>query len=478
MSSISFKDNFTHIIGGQKVSSALTRDVINPATEEVVASVPVATKEQLDAAIDAAATAFPAWAATPLEQRQSLVEQVGILLNADANQFAEILVKEGGKTKSLADLEVGGTAAWMLAAKAQFLSDEIIIDTPDRRVVSHYVPLGVCAALTPWNFPLTLLIWKVVPALVTGNCLIVKPSPYAPLAAMKFVELAQRVLPPGVLSVLSGDDDLGPWISTHPRIARISLTGSLGAGRAIMKAGSATLKRLTLELSGNDPAIVLDDVDPKVIAPQIFWNALLNSGQICVALKRIYIHDKIYDAVRDELVAFAKTIRVGNGMDPETALGPVQNKDQFTKAKTFLEDCKRNGHTIALGGTVDESQKGYFIPVTIIDNPPDNSKVVREEPFAPILPLMRWSDEDDVIARANDSEYGLGATVWGNDLTRAQSIARRLEAGTVWINEAHQFHWDQPFGGFKLSGLGVEHSKYGLSSWTNIQTITLKKSKT
>ncbi|KAH7929002.1 aldehyde dehydrogenase [Leucogyrophana mollusca] len=472
-----FTQNFTHVIAGRKVTSEAVGQVVNPATEQVIATVPIASKAQLDETVQAAWDSYPSWAATSWERRQELVSRIGTLVEEELSQFIELLIKEAGKSRALAEIEVGSCAAWLHAVAKQSLPDEIVLDTPDRTVVTRYVPLGVCAAITPWNFPLSLMMWKVAPALVTGNCVIVKPSPFAPLTTMKFVELAQQVLPPGVLSVLSGNDDLGPWISSHPSISRISLTGSTTAGKSAMQLASSTLKRLTLELGGNDPAIVCGDVDAKAIAPHLFWSAFHNSGQICVAVKRLYIHSSIYTAVRDELAAYARNIVVGDGLDPRTGVGPVQNKKQYEIVKSLIDDSKKNGYNFALGGDISEHRKGYFIPITLIDNPPDNARVVQEEQFGPILPLLKWDDVEDVIQRANDSKFGLAASVWANDISHAQSIATRLEAGTVWINEAQQFHWDQPFGGFKHSGIGVEHSKHGLYSWCNIQTITQNKIK-
>ncbi|EMD33480.1 hypothetical protein CERSUDRAFT_87324 [Gelatoporia subvermispora B] len=471
---MSFSNDFLNIIDGKKVSSAISQPVINPSTEDVIASVPNATKEQLDEAIKAASTAFPAWAALPVGKRQHAMVELGQLLQKHLENFVSLLMREGGKTKDLATIEAMQAVAWFCEGGAkQSLPDEVLLDSPERKVIVRYVPVGVCAAITPFNFPLSLMVWKLAPALVTGNVVIVKPSPHAPLTAIKLVELAQQVLPPGVLNILAGDINLGKQLCEHPEIRRISVTGSTAAGKDIMRSAANNLARVTLELGGNDPAIILPDVDPQELAPKLFWATFHNSGQICVALKRIYIHEDVYDAVRDALVAYARTITVGDVSQPGVGVGPVQNRVGFKKVKSFLEDCKKNGYKFALGGEVDHNRKGFFVPITIVDNPPENSMIVQEEPFGPVVPLVKWNDEENVIRRANATVYGLAASVWGKDIKRAEAIAKRIESGTVWINESLIFHWDYPFGGFKHSGIGVEHSKAGLMSWTNTQTMTI-----
>jgi acyl-CoA reductase-like NAD-dependent aldehyde dehydrogenase len=261
----------------------------------------------------------------------------------------------------------------------------------------------------------------------------------------------------------------------HDGIAKIAFTGSTETGKHVMASAAGTLKRITLELGGNDPAIVLDDVDPEVIAPKLFWAAFQNNAQFCNAAKRIYIHDSVYDKVRDALVAYARTVVVGDGSHPQTQLGPIQNEPQYRKVLEYFDDCRANGYSFALGGQVDQDAPGWFVPVTLVDNPPDKSRLVSEEPFGPILPLLRFDDEDEVIARANATPWGLGATVWGRDLHRVKRIGLQLEAGTVWLNEVHEYSPHQVFGGHKQSGIGAENSLHGLAEYTNHQTITMNK---
>lgn len=466
---------YSNTIAGESVSSSTTAPVYNPATGAAFAEVPVACREDLDRAVAAAKTAFVSWSQTPLAERQAIVAAIGDRLEEHAEEFLALLTAEQGKPRAMAEWEVYGSVAWFREVAKQDLPEQVLEDTEERRVVTRHTPLGVVGAIVPWNFPILLAVWKIAPALVSGNTMIVKPSPFTPLCDLKLVELVQDLLPPGVLSALSGDDDLGKWITAHPDIAKIAFTGSTETGRHVMASAATSIKRLTLELGGNDPAIVLPDVDPKKVAPQVFWAAFQNNAQFCNAAKRIYIHEDVYDAVRDELVAYARTIVVGDGAHPDTQLGPIQNKPQFEKVTEYFDDCIANGYTFALGGKIDTSNDGWFVPVTLVDNPPEDSRLVAEEPFGPILPLLKWSDEDDVITRANDTIWGLGATVWGNDLEAVERIGRRVEAGTVWLNEVHQYSPHQVFGGHKQSGLGAENGLQGLAEYTNHQTVCLNR---
>lgn len=462
-------------IGGRSVTAQDTAPVYNPATTEVIAHVPVASSDQLDEAVAAAQAAFPGWSATPLAERQAVVSAIGDRLEAHAEEFLALLTAEQGKPRPMAEWEVYGSIAWFREIAKQSLPEEVLEDTADRLVISRHTPLGVVGAIVPWNFPILLAVWKIAPALVAGNTIIVKPSPFTPLCDLKLVELVQDLLPAGVLSAVSGDDELGKWITAHPGIAKIAFTGSTETGKHVMRSAAGTLKRVTLELGGNDPAIVLPDVDPAKVAPQIFWAAFQNNAQFCNAAKRIYIHDDVYEAVRDELVAYARTVVVGDGADADTQLGPIQNRPQYDKVKEYFDDCTDHGYTFALGGQIDSDADGWFVPVTIVDCPPEDSRLVVEEPFGPILPLLRWTEESDVIVRANNTVWGLGATVWGEDLEAVERIGRQLEAGTVWLNEVHQYSPHQVFGGHKQSGIGAENSLYGLAEYTNHQTITLNK---
>ena len=471
-----FDTNYVMTINGEAVVTKNTQPVYNPATRAVFAEVPDASKELLDDTVRAARQALEPWRNTPVSQRQSAMEGFADLLEAHSEELMTLLTREQGKPRAGAEFEVLGSVAWIRAIATQSLPDELVEETDERRVITRFTPVGVVGAIVPWNFPILLSIWKIAPALMAGCTLVLKPSPYTPLCDLKMVELAQQAFPPGVLSAVSGGDDLGKWITSHPGINKVAFTGSTETGRHVMRSAADTIKRVTLELGGNDPAIVLPDVDAKAIAPELFWAAFQNNAQFCNVSKRLYIHEDIYDEVRDALVEFIeKNIKVGDGTLEDTDLGPIQNSMQYGKVKDYFADCHANGYQFALGGKIDENAKGWFVPVSLVDNPPENSRIVQEEPFGPILPLLKWSDEDDVIARANDTIYGLGATVWGKDLNAVERIGSQLEAGTVWLNEVHQYSPFQAFGGHKQSGLGCENSLHGLMEYTNWQTTTLKK---
>lgn len=469
-----FFSDFTMTVDGRAVTSAGTIQTVNPATEAFIADVPDASREQLDAAVASAKRAFRSWSQRPLAERQAYVSKIGDAIEAHAEAFKRLLTLEQGKARQGAEWEIGGSIIWCHEIAKQSLPAHVSENTPERTVETRNVPLGVIGAITPWNFPVLLAIWKIAPALVAGNTMVLKPSPYTPLCTLKLGEILRDVLPPGVLNVVSGGNDLGSWITAHPDISKISFTGSTATGRRIMAAASSNLKRITLELGGNDPAIVLPDVDVKETAQKLFWAAFQNSAQFCVAAKRMYIHAAIYDDLAAELVKYARTVKVGDGSQQGVDLGPIQNRMQFDKLRELLADAKASGAKFLLGGEI-KAERGYFVPVTIVDNPAEDSRVVVEEAFGPVLPLLKFNDVEDVIERANQTEYGLAASVWGKDIDAAQAIAERIEAGTVWINEIHTFSPHVAFGGHKQSGLGIENALDGLAEYTNLQTIVTNR---
>ncbi|MEM6831993.1 MAG: aldehyde dehydrogenase family protein [Pseudomonadota bacterium] len=468
---IDFNSDYKMTIGGVLVQTDETFNVINPATEEVIAKAPEASQAQFEEAVAAAKRAFPSWSARPSEERRALVSKIGDLVEKHADAFMHLLTKEQGKGRAGAEWEIGGSSIWCHEIAKQTLDPEMAESgEPDRSIETHRVPLGVVGGITPWNFPVLLAIWKIAPALATGNTMVLKPSPYTPLCTLKLGELLNQILPAGVLNVVSGGNELGAWLTSHPDVRKISFTGSTATGRKIMQACSSNLKRITLELGGNDPAIVMPDVDPKAAAKELFWASFQNSAQFCVAAKRVYVHEDIYDEFAKEITEYAATIKVGDGSQQGTDLGPIQNKMQYDKLQDLMADAKASDLSFLTGGEFPEG-KGYFMPITIIDNPPETSRVVVEEAFGPVLPLLKFKDIDDVIVRANDTEYGLAASVWSNDLTTARSIADRIEAGTVWINEVHSFSPHVAFGGHKQSGVGIENALDGLAEYTNSRTI-------
>lgn len=470
MPSSPLPDTFLLSIDGQGLASRDEFDVIDPATEERVARCPAGDASLLAAAVAAASRAFPAWRSAPWSERSAALKALGQLLQAHRDTLVTLLVREQGKPRLAAEWEIDSSAAWFAGIAEQALEDEERPMLPGVKSILRHVPVGVVAAIVPWNFPILLAVWKIAPALLTGNTMVLKPSPCTPLTTLHFGRLAQSVLPPGVLNVLALPDSLAPQLTEHPDVAMIAFTGSTETGRKIMRSAATSIKRVTLELGGNDPAIVLPDADVEAAAPALFWAAFQNSAQFCVASKRLYVHESIYDRFCKALVAYARTVQVGSGLDPAAGLGPIQNRAQFNKVRDLIDDSRRAGHRFLLGGEVPDGP-GYFVPVTLIDNPPDDARCVVEEAFGPVLPVLKYHSIDEVIARANASNYGLAASVWGRDEQAATDVGRRLEAGVLWINCIHLLSPAVPMGGIKQSGLGVENGPEGLAHYCNLQTI-------
>ena len=460
------------LINGQMVDGDSTMDVINPATEEVAAKAPRASKSQLDQAVAAAKAAFPAWSKTPIEERRKVMLKLAETLEANNQVLGRILTQEQGKPVGDAAGECFGAAGLLRYYATLDLPVHVIEDSDAKKIEARRKPLGVIGAIVPWNFPLILMGTKIAPALLAGNTLVIKPAPTTPLATLKFGEMIKDMVPPGVVNIITDQNDLGGEMTNHPDIRKISFTGSTATGKKVMASAASTLKRITLELGGNDAGIVLDDVDPKKVAPKIFQGAFMNSGQVCVALKRLYVHESIYDEMCEELIALAKSAVVGDGLQQGTTLGPLQNKMQFERVKELLEDAKKHGSAVS-GDNVPA--KGYFIPPTIVRDIKDGTRLVDEEQFGPLLPVIKYSDADDVIGRSNSSPSGLGGSVWSSNSKRAHEVAERMDSGTIWINQHIDLPPNVPFGGSKQSGLGTEMGEEGLYEFTQLSVISEAK---
>ncbi|KAH9871066.1 hypothetical protein J1614_006640 [Plenodomus biglobosus] len=465
--------SFSNVINGKLESTQQTRHSTNPANGEDGPEVPVSTRDDVDRACNAAAEAFKTWSKVPWDERRKAIEAFAAALEEEKEGFAQMLTAEQGKPLMLARAELDSAVHWIRGMCALTIPEESI-EEKNKKVVVRYLPLGVAVGIVPWNFPMQLAAGKLAPALLTGNTMILKPSPFTPAGGLKLVELAQRFFPPGVLQALSGGDDLGPMLTSHPTPAKISFTGSTFTGKKVMESASKTLKRVTLELGGNDPALVFDDVDVDEVAKKIAMCTFLNSGQICVALKRLYVQEAIADKFLPALVRETEALKVGPGSQPDAFIGPIQNKMQYERVKGFFSDIEKENWKVAAGGKVPTGP-GYFITPTIIERPDTKSRIVVEEPFGPIVPFLTFTDEADAIAQANGSNMGLGASVWSKDIERANRVAASLEAGNVWVNSHLDLDPRVPFGGHKESGVGSEWGVAGLKSYCNVQALYLGK---
>jgi acyl-CoA reductase-like NAD-dependent aldehyde dehydrogenase len=464
---------FTHTIDGRGETSETFLDVINPATGRPFARCPDASKAQLDLAVAAARRAFPSWSELSFENRRAQLRRFAQVMRERGEELIPLLVREQGKPLAAARQEVTHAPEQIEQLSSMEVRNELLRDDGVTRIELRYRPLGVVGSITPWNVPIAIAIGRIVQALYTGNTVVQKPSPNTPLATLKMGELARDIFPPGVLNIITGGNDLGPWMTAHPGIDKISFTGSIATGKKVLISCATNLKRCTLELGGNDAAIVLDDVDPHAVAKPIFWAAFANCGQICVAIKRLYVHDRIYEPLCKELAELARTVKVGDGLDPDTQIGPIQNKMQFDRVLGILEDTKRLGTARLLAGGEPLDRPGYFIAPTIVADIEEGTRLVDEEPFGPVLPIIRYTNVDDAVRRANDTRYGLGGSVWTNDLKRGLEIAARLEVGTAWVNQHRTPDPFIPFGGAKESGLGREYSPLGLKSYMEPQVISI-----
>ena len=469
------------IINGRAIAPSKTFHVINPATGAPFASVAAGEISHLDTAAAAARAAFPSWSRTADSERQHLLHKIGDALQENMQELMELVTLETGKPlKGLngvgAEMEVGGAIAWTHSTADLTVAVELIQDNEEARVEVHRKPLGVVGSITPWNWPLLIAIWHVIPALRAGNTVVIKPSALTPVATARFVEIANELLPPGVLNIVTArsDSGVGTAMAKHPGIDKIVFTGSTATGKKIMQHAAGNVKCLTLELGGNDAGIVLPDVDPKTIAPKLFGVGFHNNGQTCACLKRLYVHESIYEELCAELAKLAQAVVIGDGLNPNTELGPVQNEAQLRYIEELVEHARAQGGRVLSGGHA-RNGSGYFFEPTIVADLTDGIRLVDEEQFGPILPVIKYSDIDEAIHRANSSPHGLGGSIWSNNLKKAADLASRLECGTAWVNEHGAIQPDAPFGGVKQSGIGVEFGRYGLEEYTSFQTLKVMK---
>lgn len=464
---------FQMLIDGKLTDGSGSLDVINPATGEVFETCARASATDVDAAVAAAKRAFPMWAALTHQDRQFYLEKLADAMQGRFEDFCNLLTSEQGKPLAQAQFEIGGSIAALRYFAAQELPMTVLRETNVEKVVEQRTPLGVVAGIAPWNFPVILLMFKIAPALATGNTMVAKPAASTPLTTALIGMLAADILPPGVLNIIVDANDLGAHLSGHADVAKVSFTGSTATGKRVMEAASGSLKRLTLELGGNDAAIILDDVDVKAVASKVFDAAMINAGQVCLAAKRIYAPRSMVDALCDEFARLGQQAIVDDGLNQGAQIGPVQNKAQFERVLELIEDAKTQGRVVVGGEPLD--RPGYFIAPTVIRDLPDSARLVQEEQFGPVFPVLAYDTIDEVIDRANDSDFGLGGTIWTANSERGFEIATRIETGTVWINKHLDMPFDTPFGGVKQSGIGRENGLDGMKEFTQAKVINMAK---
>lgn len=454
-------------LGGRQVAAQDTFDVVNPATGAAFASAPACTPGLLEECVDAAARGFAVWSRTPLDDRRGALMRMASILDDNVSRLATLVTLEQGKPLAAARREIADAADTLRAAAGLDLADEVIQDDERYHIVVGHRPLGPVAIITPWNYPVFLMSMPLGPALLAGNSVIVKPSPFTPLATLEACRLMAAALPDGVLSAVSGGNELGAQLTSHHAIRKISFTGSVATGRKVAHAAADDFKRFTLELGGNDAAIILDDVDMSLIGKGVFWGTFTNCGQICAGIKRLFVPDALHDAVVDELVSRAARVKVGDGMVPGMHLGPINNEPQLHRVAKLVDDAVSRGAKAVTGGH-PAGGPGYFYPLTILTDCADDMRVVREEQFGPVLPILRYRSVEEAVERANATEFGLSGSVWGRDIERAQYVADELDCGTAYVNAHLGLEPHIPFGGHKASGMGVANGPWGLKEFTNL----------
>ncbi|MFJ4997767.1 aldehyde dehydrogenase family protein [Microbacterium sp. NPDC088619] len=451
---------------GRDIPDAATRDVIGRAPEHSVAD--------LDDAIARARAAQPGWEALGHAKRSELLIAAADAIDANAEPLAHLLSREQGKPLNgpNARFELGACSAWLRTNASIPLESQVLVDDETLHAELVYKAAGVVGAIGPWNWPLMITIWQIGPSLRMGNTVVAKPSEYTPLSVLAMLAVMNDVLPADVLIGVSGDREVGARLASHPDIDKIMFTGSTATGRRIIESSAGNLARLTLELGGNDAGIVLPGTEVSAIAEDLFWGAFINTGQTCAAMKRLYVHDSVYDEVVDALAAIAASVPMGNGLDEGNVLGPLQNRAQFDIVSRLVEEAKGRGARVVTGGEAAPELGELFYRPTIVADIDNDAALVQEEQFGPALPVIRYSDVDEAFAFANSVDVGLGASVWSSDPEAAREAATRMESGTVWINSHGGLHPMVPFGGVKSSGYGLEFGVEGLKSVAVTQVVS------
>lgn len=469
-------DTYKNSINGILINSSSTFEVKNPATDELIGFAPISTKKEVEEAIATSKVAQKKWAALSDEERKGKLMEASKVLEENTEYLAQWITKEQGKAMAGPGsmFEMQACVGWTQVPASLDLPLEVVFEDDTRRDELHRKPIGVVGAIAPWNWPLMIAIWQIMPSLRAGNTVVIKPSEYTTIGTLEMVRLLNTVLPAGVLNTISGDGQVGAMLVESKNVNKIMFTGSENTARKIIEASGNNMARLTLECGGNDPAIVLPGTEMTPKAGDLFWGAFINQGQTCACAKRLYVHENDYENVINVLNEVSDQMTMGNGMEEGVLLGPIQNKMQFDKVKTLVEDAKNNGARIIRGGSAIEGP-GYFYPITLIADVDNGSRIVDEEQFGPVLPIIKYKTIEEAIQKANDTRTGLGASVWSDDLNEASKVAQQIESGTVWINQHGAIHPMVPFGGVKDSGYGVEFGIEGLKAVTQPRVISIKK---
>lgn len=461
-----------------------TFDVFNPANGQLVAKVAKGTAADVDKAVQAARDAFDntEWKNMKPKDRAGVLYAISYKIAEHAEELAYLeAISSGGTVRRIGNndiLQMVDLFQTLANFTLEYPFSETLPVPPFPGPAHNFIwrePIGVCAAIPPWNLPMVIATWKIAPALAMGNTVVIKPASYTPLSTLKLAEIISKVVPPGVINVVCGPGaDIGEALVNHPKVDKIAFTGSTEVGRRIMGLAANTIKNTTLELGGKSPNILLEDAELSIALPGSLFGVFLHSGQLCESGTRLFVPDSMYDQVVAGLVALASKLKLGNPLDPATDVGPVISKKQKETILSYIEAGKQEGATLVCGGkevTVAGCEEGHFIEPTIFANVTNDMKIAQEEIFGPVLSVIRYSDLDEAIKMANDSIYGLAAGVWTRDVNKAYDVARKLQAGVVWINDWHMLRNDAPFGGYKQSGIGREMGKHSLDAYTQVKHV-------